>query len=78
MATRLTPVVRDYLIADHLSAEPAHRIVLEQLGLEPLLDLRLRRGEASGAATAYPLIRLASHLHHETRTFDEAAVERQS
>ena len=76
-ATRLTPALRDYLSAGHLSAEPAHRIVLEHLGLEPLLDLRLRLGEASGAAAAFPLIRLASQLHRNMRTFEDSAVERQ-
>ncbi len=51
-AVRLAPSVRDGLVAGHRSAEPAHGAVLAQLGLEPLLDLRLRVGEASGAALA--------------------------
>ena len=75
-AYRLQPAVRDYLIAGHQSAEPAHHQVLTELGLEPLLDLRLRLGEASGAALALPLITLASKLHHGMRRFDEAGVER--
>jgi nicotinate-nucleotide--dimethylbenzimidazole phosphoribosyltransferase len=75
-AYRLQPAVRDYLIAGHQSAEPAHHQVLTELGLEPLLDLRLRLGEASGAALALPLIALASKLHHGMRRFDEAAVDR--
>jgi nicotinate-nucleotide--dimethylbenzimidazole phosphoribosyltransferase len=49
-ACRLQPALPDYLIAGHRSAEPAHERVLVELGLEPLLDLRLRLGEASGAA----------------------------
>lgn len=65
----------DYLIAGHRSAEPAHERVLVELGLEPLLDLRLRLGEGSGAALAVPLIRLAARLHAEMRRFDEAGVE---
>jgi nicotinate-nucleotide--dimethylbenzimidazole phosphoribosyltransferase len=75
-AYRLEPAVRDYLIAGHRSAEPAHHDVLTELGLEPLLDLRLRLGEASGAALALPLIALASKLHHGMRRFDEARVDR--
>lgn len=74
-AYRLQPAVRDYLIAGHQSAEPAHHQVLTELGLEPLLDLRLRLGEASGAALALPLIALASKLHHGMRRFDEAGVD---
>lgn len=75
-ACRLQPALRDYLIAGHRSAEPAHNHVLTELGLEPLLDLRLRLGEASGAALALPLIGLAARLHTGMRRFDEAGVDR--
>lgn len=75
-ACRLQPALRDYLIAGHRSAEPAHNHVLTELGLEPLLDLRLRLGEASGAALALPLIGLAARLYAEMRRFDEAGVDR--
>lgn len=78
VACRLQPAVRDYLIAGHRSAEPAHAHVLTELGLEPLLDLRLRLGEGSGAALAVPLIGLAARLHREMGRFDEAGVERAS
>jgi nicotinate-nucleotide--dimethylbenzimidazole phosphoribosyltransferase len=76
VATRLEPAVRDYLVAGHRSSEPAHGRVLLELGLEPLLDLRLRLGEASGALLALPLIELASRLHAEMGTFHEAGVSR--
>jgi nicotinate-nucleotide--dimethylbenzimidazole phosphoribosyltransferase len=77
-ACRLEPALRDYLLAGHLSAEPAHRIALVELGLEPLLDLRLRLGEGTGAALALPLVGLAARLHGEMRRFDEAGVDRAS
>lgn len=75
VACRLQPAIRDYLIAGHRSAEPAHQIVLAELGLEPLLDLRMRLGEASGAALAVPLIALAARLQTEMRRFEEAGVD---
>jgi nicotinate-nucleotide--dimethylbenzimidazole phosphoribosyltransferase len=75
-ACRLEPALRDYLIAGHRSAEPAHARVLTELGLEPLLDLRLRLGEASGAALAVPLIGLVARVHAEMSRFDEAGVSR--
>jgi nicotinate-nucleotide--dimethylbenzimidazole phosphoribosyltransferase len=75
-AYRIQPMIRDYLIAGHRSAEPAHTHVLTELGLEPVLDLRLRLGEASGAALALPLITLAAKLHHNMRRFDQAGVDR--
>jgi nicotinate-nucleotide--dimethylbenzimidazole phosphoribosyltransferase len=60
----------------HRSAEPAHGYVLTEVGLEPLLDLRLRLGEASGAALALPVVGLAGRLHAEMRRFDDAGVDR--
>jgi len=78
VACRLQPAVRDYLIAGHRSAEPAHQYVLTELGLEPLLDLRLRLGEASGAALAVPLIGMAARAHREMLHFDDGRVERAS
>ncbi len=73
-ATRLNPSCRPYLIFSHRSAEQGHRLVLEALEARPLLDLDLRLGEASGAALALPLLRLACALHNQMATFAEAAV----
>jgi nicotinate-nucleotide--dimethylbenzimidazole phosphoribosyltransferase len=75
VAVRLRPTCREWLVAGHRSAEPAHALVLAELGLEPLLDLRLRLGEASGAALALPLIEQAGRLHREMATFAEAGVD---
>jgi nicotinate-nucleotide--dimethylbenzimidazole phosphoribosyltransferase len=75
-AYRLQPAVRDFLFAGHCSAEPAHGRVLRELGLEPLLSLRLRLGEASGAALAFPLIGLAATLHSQMSRFDDAGVDK--
>jgi nicotinate-nucleotide--dimethylbenzimidazole phosphoribosyltransferase len=74
MAVRLNPVVADYLLASHRSPEPAHALVLAELGLAPLLDLGLRLGEGSGAALALPLVQSALALLAEMATFEEAGV----
>jgi nicotinate-nucleotide--dimethylbenzimidazole phosphoribosyltransferase len=74
-AVQLCPAARDGLIAGHRSAEPAHGAVLALLGLEPLVDLRIRLGEGTGAALALPLIEQAGRLHREMETFAEAGVE---
>jgi nicotinate-nucleotide--dimethylbenzimidazole phosphoribosyltransferase len=75
-AARLEPAVAEVLFASHRSAEPGHDLVLAELGLEPLLDLRLRLGEASGALLALPIISSAGLLHREMATFVEAGVTR--
>lgn len=73
-AVRLNPACRDWLLFAHRGAEPGHRLLLEALEAEPLLQLGLRLGEGSGAALAVPLLRLACALHNQMATFAEAAV----
>ncbi len=58
----------------HVSAEAGHRVLLDALGKEPLLDLGMRLGEASGAALAVPILRAALACHTGMATFSEAGV----
>ena len=74
IAHRCCPTVRDYLIAGHLSAEPGHRIALEHMQLQPLLDLGMRLGEGTGALLAAGLVEVAAACLTEMATFDEAGV----
>ena len=73
-AARLAPAAVDVMVAAHLSPEPGHRLVLDELGLEPLLDLGLRLGEGTGALLAVPLLRAAVAVLGEMATFAEAGV----
>jgi nicotinate-nucleotide--dimethylbenzimidazole phosphoribosyltransferase len=63
-----------HVLAAHVSAEAAHRALLDELGLKPILDLGMRLGEASGAATAVLILRAAVACHAGMATFDEAGV----
>ncbi|QXP82675.1 nicotinate-nucleotide--dimethylbenzimidazole phosphoribosyltransferase [Methylococcus sp. ANG] len=74
LAVRMQPACADWFLYAHRSAEPGHRLVLEALGGEPLIDLGMRLGEGSGAAVAVPLLRAACALHNEMATFAEAGV----
>jgi nicotinate-nucleotide--dimethylbenzimidazole phosphoribosyltransferase len=73
-AVRINPAVVDALIAAHLSPEPGHRLVLDALGLEPLLDLGLRLGEGSGAALCLPLLDASLAVLDDMATFEGAGV----
>jgi nicotinate-nucleotide--dimethylbenzimidazole phosphoribosyltransferase len=73
-AARINPAVVDALIAAHLSPEPGHRLVLDELGLVPLLDLGLRLGEGSGAALCLPLLDASLAVLDEMATFEAAGV----
>jgi nicotinate-nucleotide--dimethylbenzimidazole phosphoribosyltransferase len=74
VAVALCPAAASYLFAGHVSAERGHRIILEHLGLEPLLNLGMRLGEGTGAALAMGLIDAATRAHREMATFAEAGV----
>jgi nicotinate-nucleotide--dimethylbenzimidazole phosphoribosyltransferase len=71
---RLQSAALDHCRAGHVSAEQGHRDLLRELHLEPLLDLGMRLGEASGAAVAVPLLRAALACHEGMATFAEAGV----
>lgn len=74
LAVVLEPRCREYLIASHLSQEPGHRIVLDHLRLDPLLNLQMRLGEGTGACLAVTLIHAALKIYREMATFEEARV----
>lgn len=71
---RMHPDVRHWLLFAHRSKEHGHARLLRALDAEPVLDLSLRLGEASGAATAVPVLRLACALHNGMATFEQAGV----
>ncbi len=74
IAVRLQPKCLGYMIASHRSAERGHQVLLDHLGLKPLLDLDLRLGEGTGACLAMNLICAAVKIMTEMATFGEAGV----
>lgn len=79
VAERLAPGARHWWQAGHRSTEPGHTLALAALELEPILDLRMRLGEGSGAALAVPVLRAAAATLSSMATFAQAGVsDRQS
>jgi nicotinate-nucleotide--dimethylbenzimidazole phosphoribosyltransferase len=74
VAERLAPGARAWWQAGHRSTEPAHGPALAQLGLDPILDLRMRLGEGTGAALALPVVRAAVATLSSMATFTDAGV----
>jgi nicotinate-nucleotide--dimethylbenzimidazole phosphoribosyltransferase len=66
--------VRDYIFIGHRSPEKGHDSLIEFIGQPPLLDLRMRLGEGTGAALAMHVIGAAARLLSEMATFAEAGV----
>ncbi len=70
----LAPAAKNYLFASHKSVEIAHKYMHDRLGLEPLVDLRFRLGEGTGAAVCMELLDLATRILADIKTFDEVGV----
>jgi nicotinate-nucleotide--dimethylbenzimidazole phosphoribosyltransferase len=66
-----SPGALAHCLAAHRSPEPGHALLLDRLGLDPLLDLDLRLGEASGALLAVPIVRMAAAAVTDVATFSE-------
>jgi nicotinate-nucleotide--dimethylbenzimidazole phosphoribosyltransferase len=73
-AVAVVPDALGYAIAGHRSVEPGASVVLDHLGLSPVLDLALRLGEGTGAVLAVPIIQAAARVLTEMATFDDLGV----
>ena len=74
IAYQLKPQAGDYMIAAHCSAEKGHRVILDHIGLKPLLDLDLKLGEGTGAALALCLVEAGVKILTRMATFKSAGV----
>lgn len=76
LAVRLCPLVREYLIASHESAEPAGQLLLNALEAKPFLQAGMRLGEGTGAVAAVALLDLALAAYSGMPCFDDVGIER--
>jgi nicotinate-nucleotide--dimethylbenzimidazole phosphoribosyltransferase len=76
IAYRLKPESREFMFASHLSQEPGHKVMLETIGLSPMLHLDLRLGEGTGAVLAFNLFEAAVKIIREMATFEQAGVSK--
>ena len=74
VACELAPSAKEYVFAAHQSVEVGHRYMLERIGCEPIIDLKLRLGEGTGAALAMGLIEAGVKVMKEMATFEQAGV----
>lgn len=75
IAARLCPAAADALLPSHLSAEPGAGLVMEALGLRPLLRLGMALGEGTGAVSLMPLIDMALGVYFDMPSFDGIGIE---
>ncbi len=74
-AVRLLPVVKDYLIASHLSKEPAAGLILSELKTDPIIHANMALGEGTGAVMLCSLLDIALTLYKNSLTYDDLRTE---
>ena len=74
VAFHIEPKVKDYMIAAHKSVESGHKVILDHIGLRPLLDLDLRLGEGTGSALGIGLADAAIKILTQMATFKSANI----
>ncbi len=74
-ASALCPAVKNFILASHVSAEPAGAMVLEKLGLEPVIYGQMCLGEGTGAVALLPLLSMAETVYRNMSTFQEIKIK---
>lgn len=74
-AIKLCPTVQQYLIASHVSKEPAGKMLLEQMGLTPIIHGQMCLGEGTGAVAMMPLLEMAAAVYTNMSTFAQIEIE---
>jgi len=74
VAGEIEPRSKNFIFASHKSVEIGHKVILDHLGLSPILNLNMRLGEGTGAALAMSIIEASSEILNEMKTFEEAGI----
>ena len=75
IAMKLCPTAGDYILASHVSKEPAAYLILEHMGKEAILHADMCLGEGTGAVTLFPVLDMAAAVYHSMSTFEDIHVE---
>lgn len=76
LAYKINPLAVEYMLASHISAEHAGKLLLESIGLKPLITAEMRLGEGTGAMMLLPLLDGALSIYNSAHRFDEIPIER--
>ncbi|UOO36778.1 nicotinate-nucleotide--dimethylbenzimidazole phosphoribosyltransferase [Oscillospiraceae bacterium CM] len=75
LAHRLCPKAVDAMVASHVSDEPAGKMLLEALSLQPIIHGEMRLGEGTGAVALLPLLDLALAVYHGSSSFSDIGMD---
>ncbi|MDO4648511.1 MAG: nicotinate-nucleotide--dimethylbenzimidazole phosphoribosyltransferase [Eubacteriales bacterium] len=74
-AVKICPQVSDYLIASHVSKEPAAHWILEAMNKEAVLHADMCLGEGTGAVSLIPFLEMGAAVYHSMSTFEDIHVD---
>ena len=75
VASRINPMVKDFLLSSHKSLEIGYNVIMEELELDPMLDLNMRLGEGSGCPMAFSIVEFAISMLKNMSTFKQADID---
>ena len=75
VAVRICPETAEYMIASHVSSEPAAQMILDALGKKAFLHAEMHWGEGTGAVTLFPLLDMAASVYNSMSTFQDIQIE---
>lgn len=76
IAYKMNPAAREYMLASHVSGEPSGKMLLDGIGLKPLITAEMRLGEGTGGIMLLPLLDGALAVYNSAHRFDDLAMER--
>ncbi len=74
-AYTIQPLTKEFMIASHFSAEAGYKKAIEAIGLEPMLNLKMRLGEGTGCPIAFTIIQTAADIINNMASFEEASID---
>ena len=75
ISARLCPKTINFMIASHMSTEPATRLIMHELNLSPIIKANMHLGEGTGAVTIFPLLDMALNVYNSNRTFNSLGLD---
>lgn len=76
IACEINPLAREYMLASHVSGEPSGKMLLEKIGVKPLITAEMRLGEGTGGIMLLPLLDGALAVYNNAHRFDDMGMER--
>lgn len=76
LACKINPLASEYMLPSHVSAEPAGKMLLESIGLKPIINAEMRLGEGTGGVMLLPLLDGALSVYNSAHRFDDISIER--